>query len=115
HSPAQTTKSLRRSGSIWSQLGLRRVRMRPAVEYVVPDLGCLVHRVGPVRCNRHRMVVQRTAGGIAQRNLAGEDLGSQSLGLTPRDHLLGPVDLAVAGEGKLAARTALALIDHGAN
>src|SRR5258708_5442455 len=68
YSPGMTGEALDRTDALRIP---RRVR-RAAIEDVVADLGGLVHGLGPVRRDRYGVIVECTAGGVLERNLAGE-------------------------------------------
>ncbi len=75
-----------------------------AIENVIADLGGLVHGVGPFGRNRNRMEIGGARGGVMQRHFAGEDLRRQDFGIAPGAALLGTGQIAIAGEGELAAQ-----------
>src|ERR1700744_3306383 len=86
-----------------------------AIEDVVTDLSGALQAVGPIRRNRDGVIVGGTAGSVAQPYFASQNARRELFGIAPGDRRLPPGEVAIAGEGELAARTAGAFINHGAD
>src|SRR3569833_892057 len=89
------------------------VRVRAAlVEDVVADLGRPLQRIGPIGRNRNGVEAGGAAGGVGQADFAGQDAGGQTFGFAPGAMVLPAQQIAIAGEGELAAGMTGTLIDH---
>lgn len=69
-----------------------------AIEDVIADLGCLLQCRSPERADPDGVIVGCAAGGVAQRDFAGEDLRRDLLGFLPGGLFARAMEVAIASE-----------------